>query len=350
MIHFCTLFNANYLTRGLALYESLEKVCPSFHLYVVAFDQECFDYLLQAKLPHLTPVSLSAFEDEQLLRIKPTRSAAEYCWTCTPSVILYCIDRYNLPFCIYVDADMIFYQNPQVILEEMGNRSILLTEHRYTPEYDQSKASGIYCVQFLYFKNNSDGRTALNWWRDRCIEWCYAREEEGKFGDQKYLDNWTSRFRGVHVMENPGGGIAPWNVQQFRCVRGNGDIRLINKQTSEVCPLVFFHFHGVKFFADNVVSYSGTLYEIDPDAKELLYMPYVETLLRLEKKVREEGIQFNVNGARDPSPSFSKTYFFFVKERLKQLRAGRISVSQFIDLRIKKHFHFRRLQDNEIVK
>lgn len=347
MIHFCTLFNSNYLTRGLALYESLEKVCPSFHLYVIAFDQESYNYLRQAQLPHLTPVSLSDFEDEQLLRIKPTRSAAEYCWTCTPSVVRYCIDHFRLPFCIYVDADLIFYQNPQVILDEMGDRSILLTEHRYTPEYDQSKASGIYCVQFLYFKNNPEGRTALEWWRERCIEWCYAREEEGKFGDQKYLDDWTSRFRGVHVMENAGGGIAPWNVQQFQCVRENGEIRLVNKQTGKISPLVFFHFHGVKFFSDKVVSYSGTLYELDPDVKKLLYRPYIEELQRLEMKVRAEGIQFNVNGARENSPSYSKTYFFFVKERLKQLRTGRISLSKFIDLRMKKHYHFTSLHGSE---
>jgi hypothetical protein len=204
MINFCTLFDSNYLSRGLALHASLRKVCASFHLYVLAFNEECYDYLSNAKLQNLTVISLSDFEDDELLKIKSTRSAAEYCWTCTPSIILFCIAKYNLPSCTYIDADMIFYHDPSILLEEMGQQSILLTEHKYTKDYDQSKKSGIYCVQFMCFKQTPDGMKALTWWRERCIEWCYARHEDGKFGDQKYLDDWPERFKGVHVLQNSG--------------------------------------------------------------------------------------------------------------------------------------------------
>ena len=33
------------------------------------------------------------------------------------------------------------------------------------------------------------GLKALKWWRDRCLEWCYARIEDGKFGDQFYIED-----------------------------------------------------------------------------------------------------------------------------------------------------------------
>jgi hypothetical protein len=182
----------------------------------------------------------------------------EYCWTCTPSIIKYCLKTYNLPSCTYLDADLYFFSNPAVLMEEMGDKSVLITEHRYTPEYDQSATSGIYCVQFMTFKNDDSGLTVLDWWRKACIAWCYARLEDGKFGDQKYLDDWPARFKGIHVLKNPGGGVAPWNVQQY-------DL------TQKKCELVFYHFHNVKFLQDNKVDLG--YYRLRKKDLAILYKP-----------------------------------------------------------------------------
>ena len=240
MINFCTLFDSNYLTRGLALNESLARVCPTYHLYVVAFDDNSYEYLLKACLPNLTPISLKEFEDEKLLAIKPSRSIAEYCWTCTSSVILYCIETFQLPSCTYLDADMIFYDDPFILIQEMRNESVLITEHRYTRDYDVSATHGKYCVQFMYFKNDQNGLTALRWWRDRCVEWCFSYLEDGKFGDQLYLNDWPERFPGVYVLQHPGGGLAPWNIQQYSPEQREGKIFISDKMKGGLYPVVFF--------------------------------------------------------------------------------------------------------------
>ena len=151
-LNFVTLFNSNYLSRGLVVYESLLKHCPDFHLYVIAFDDITFDYFQKHSRENLTVISLTQFEDEKLLAIKDTRSAGEYCWTCTASTVLYCINTFGLNHCVYIDADMCFYSNPQSLFDEWGNKSVLITEHRYTPEYDQSKISGTYCVECVGFR------------------------------------------------------------------------------------------------------------------------------------------------------------------------------------------------------
>jgi hypothetical protein len=255
-------------------------------------------------------------------------------------VILYCLKKFNLEACTYIDADMIFYSNPSVLLDEMGNDSILLTEHRYTAEYDQP--NGIYCVQFVCFKNDERGLRALNWWRERCLEWCYARLEDGKFGDQKYLDDWLDRFEGVHVLEHLGGGVAPWNVQQYS-IPDERPFRITETASGRSYPLVFFHFHGLKFYTNNVVSCSGSLYELDKDVKGKLYFPYIKRLQELERQMASEGFS-KTNGARSQAPGKWKFLFQFLKERLVLLKIGNISIGKLGFLNFRSHYHFHRLE------
>jgi hypothetical protein len=301
-INFCTLFNSAYLSRGIALYQSLIKHCVDFHLYVFAFDIDTYNYLTAQNLPHLTVISLKEFEDEQLLKIKPTRSAAEYCWTCTPSTILFTIEKFNLTNCTYIDADMLFYANPLVLIEEMGNKSILITEHRYTKEYNQSSTSGKYCVQFVTIKNNQQGLKVLKWWRDACIDWCYARHEDGKFGDQKYLDNWVRDFEGVHELQHLGGGVAPWNIQQYDFSINGNDIKLIEKNSRKEFNLVFFHFHGLRFYDGDIVLLTDTGYRVDNFVIKHIFFPYVKELMKIKKSIGKQGVFFNPNGSGGKSP------------------------------------------------
>ena len=45
-MNYCTYFDKNYLSRGLALYASLLKNHKSkFHLHIIAFDKFTFDFL-----------------------------------------------------------------------------------------------------------------------------------------------------------------------------------------------------------------------------------------------------------------------------------------------------------------
>ena len=248
MLNFCTLFDSGYLSRGLAMYESLNRHCKDFHLYVFAFNDECFSVLKSLYLANMTVISLPEFEDEELLKVKPTRSRGEYCWTCSSSTILYVLDNYDVDHCTYIDADLYFFASPQILLDEMDeSESVLITPHRYTPQYDQSEKTGIYCVQFVYFRNNQQGRKVLTWWRKACLEWCYNRFEDGRFGDQKYLDDWPERFEGVHVLQHLGGGVAPWNMQQYRFEQQGKEIIGIELETEKQFPLVFYHFHSLVF-------------------------------------------------------------------------------------------------------
>jgi hypothetical protein len=324
MLNYCTLFDSNYLARGLVTYESLIKNTEgAAHLYVFAFDDKCYDVLTKMALPHMTVVSLSEFEDEELLKVKPTRTRGEYCWTCTSSTIHYVISKLGKSNCIYIDADMFFYQNPKVLIDEMpADKHVLITEHRYTPQYDKSKQSGKYCVQFMYFDNTPQSLEVLTWWRERCLEWCYNRHEDGKFGDQKYLDDWTTRFACVHELKHLGGGLAPWNIQRFvfqsLTHKIFGKVKIQKGLNTEGLDfeVVFFHFHGVKLYTPNNYILAPKMYLLENNVKELFYFPYLQRIDEASQKVFAIDNSFDANGTQSQEQyqkDKNKGWFMYVK-------------------------------------
>ena len=154
MHYFCTLFDSNYLTRGLAMIESLNKHCPSYHIYVFPFDEKCYQILNKLKLKNVTLIRLKEFENEELLKIKSTRTKEEYCWTCVPSIISYSIKNFNLENCTYLDADIYFFSDPTILFEEINDNSVVITKHNFSEKYKYFIVNGIYNVQFMFFKNN----------------------------------------------------------------------------------------------------------------------------------------------------------------------------------------------------
>ncbi|MEW6470160.1 MAG: glycosyl transferase [Bacteroidota bacterium] len=322
MFNFCTLFDSFYLTRGLAMYRSLEKVCDNFHLYIFAFDDKSYELLNKLALRKATIIPLKEFEDDRLLAVKPGRSKAEYCWTCTPSTILYVIEKFGVPSCTYLDADLYFYQDPGVLFEEMGDRSILLTEHRYPPRFNRTASSGIYCVQFITFVNDKNGMEALRWWRDACIAWCYDRYEDGKFGDQKYLDDWLQRFKGVHVLQHLGGGLACWNVEQYPLISRKGNrILFRDKAANSEFEAIFYHFHHVRFFLNDIVDL-GWRHPTMP-VVEQLYAPYIIELQEIEREVKRVDPAFDI-----PLKKFTLIHNEGIRGKIKYLikMVGRYNV------------------------
>ena len=282
--NFCTLFDSYYLHKGLALYQSLVDLNEDFHLYIVAFDDECYEILTRLNLQQLTVVSLSVFETPELLEVKPIRNRAEYCWTSGPSMIYYFIKNYNLDHCTYLDADLMFLLSPKVVFDEIGDNSVAITEH--IPDGPEM-TTGKYCVQFVYFKNDEEGMKALTWWKDSCIDWCYAKYEDGKFGDQKYLDSFSVLFNKVHVIKHRGLGVAPWNAHLYD-FKEFGKIYFQNEESK----IIFFHFHGTKVNVfDNKIQIIIIDSDIDEFQEENVYFPYLKLLKNIYAKYLNYDIQ-----------------------------------------------------------
>ena len=276
MHHYVTLFDSNFLPQGLALYESLTCHASPFTLWVLCMDDKAKTILDRLSKPGIKAMAVSEFETVQLLEIKQQRSLVEYCWTLTPMAPKIVFDRdQSVERVTYLDADLFFLKDPEPIHQEFreSGKSVMITEHAFDSLNDRSAQSGRFCVQFMTFVRTKS-ETVRGWWEARCLDWCFARCEDGKFGDQKYLDDWPSRFlNDVHVLKQFGAIQAPWNARRFH--------------HSEA---IVWHFHALRMIANGKVRLHPS-YSIPKEVDERIYNPYVSILHAAVVEIGESVVQ-----------------------------------------------------------
>jgi hypothetical protein len=263
---YCTLFDVNFFPQGAAMLESLAGFCPDARLFVLAMDEEVGKLIDERFSSKVTIIFLHEIETADLLRIKPGRSRGEYCWTLTPFLPSFVLKSFpEVDSATYVDADVYFFKSPEPILQELyqADKTVLITDHGYDPQYDQSATSGKFCVQFVVFKRSESAQQVLDWWMSRCIEWCFARHEDGKFGDQKYLDVWPELFAcQVHIYSEPWNTLAPWNVEWWNS----------KKSDSLRNGPIMYHFHGLRIYRNQICCFLN--YKIKSAFAKGLYRSY----------------------------------------------------------------------------
>ena len=259
--HYVTLFDSAFLPQGLALHASMARHAGEFDLTVIAMDETVERVLDDMALPRVKVVPLREAETDELHRVKPSRSIAEYCWTITPFAADVVFSRTSAERVTYLDADLWFLGSPAPVFAEMesSGAAALITEHAYAPEYEQSDIYGRFCVQFMPFDRFAS-HAIRDTWQQQCLDWCYAEPDGGRFGDQKYLDDWPGQYGAdVHVLQNVSLLQAPWNAIRFL----PGDAAV-------------FHFHRLRIISADTV-YPG-LYRIPQEHIESVYRPYLRDL------------------------------------------------------------------------
>jgi len=161
-------------------------------------DRMAYEALTMLELPDVHPIALTDYErgDKELLEAKQNRTLIEYYFTCSPSLPLFILDNHrDVDLITYLDADLFFFADPTPVFDELGDRAIGIIGHRFPASLRGLERFGVYNVGWLSFRRNAHALACLRWWRERCLEWCFDRYEDGRFADQKYLDDWPSDFR-----------------------------------------------------------------------------------------------------------------------------------------------------------
>jgi hypothetical protein len=323
---YCTYFDHNYLSRGLALYHSLQRHAPGTRLWVLCLSEACHQALAVLKLPDLVPVRLADFEaaDPEVAATRAHRSAAEYYFTCTAAWMLFVLGHAaDAEWVTYLDGDLFFFASPEIVYDELQDAAVAIIPHRYTARLARLRKFGTYNVGWVGARNDQDGTAVIKWWRARSIEWCHDVVDEDRFADQGYLDSFFRLSPRVKVIENIGANLAPWNIGNYR-IDFSGTQVLIDA----VHPLVFFHFQGLRkgmrwFIFNSHRSYQAPF---SSEVRDHIYKPYIDELLAIEKSI-EPVLQ--VRQTR-PQPRSSVTG---IGQYLKsKARIARTRVFQLLDI------------------
>jgi len=267
-------------------------------------DDESYNLLTKMDMKHMFPVKLADIMTDELLEVQSRTTKGQFCWVCQPIICQYILNELKAYIVIYLEADSLFYADPEILLKELGDDSVSLVPHSFSPEFDNTETAGEYCVQFNAFKNNEFGHQVLNYWKENCFK--YSNKHLTTYPGQTNLDNWTSLFKEVRKILNPGAGVAPWNVNKYK-------VSVINNQLCvDNSPVVFYHFHQFGWHYNGALSLG--YYPFSNAVIKLIYGKYVKELRITENLVHQTDPKFNFRRYYPNETSFKTVSLHAIKK------------------------------------
>jgi hypothetical protein len=267
---FCTYFDSAYATKGWVCHYTLHRLSPSSRLFVLGFDDKVIAKAESLADKGVIPIRLSDIETycPDLLSIKGSRQLKEYYATMSPILPLFLFDRFGVETIFYTDADMAFWSEPEEVESVMGDKSLLVTDHGFEPP----RAGVRFNVGILGYRNDQNCREFLEWWRDRCLEWCcWVTLPDGRCCDQGYLNilhDQPDRFKGTLSCPQPGINLGPWGIGRHQITKNaEGKLIMDDKHT-----LVCYHYHEFRMTGPD--SYYPTGWQHTASDRRFVYEPY----------------------------------------------------------------------------
>ena len=275
--YICTYFDFNFLPRGLALYNSIKRFHNDFVFFVLAFDQETYDYLSNLQYKNLIPISFKTYNSNFNTNQEKYEDRKQYYFSATPNICLYILDNYpEVDLLLYLDADVFVFNSLNLLYDEVGDASIAFCSHRTHPVFKiVAKNHGKYNVGVNFFRNSKIAKTCLLDWKSDCENWYKGMPDYHLqyFSDQIFLDKWESKYSGIKIIKNIGVNAAPWNAVNYIFSENNEEFYVNDN------PLVIYHFSSVKKIKDkkwncNTIYYFATI----KNTLSKIYKTYIEEI------------------------------------------------------------------------
>lgn len=307
-----TICNVAYLPRALALSESvLDKA--GLKVQIIIFDQK-----RELNLDYEHSV-ISWLEDYQIPMYKQLAfkyDILEFATSLRAWFAIYFLQSNDKV--IYLDPDMLIYDNLNGILSDLDHYPIILTPHYTKPQnYNDVDSDlsimkfGAFNLGFFALKNVQESFDFLTWLSHRCYHLCFAESQFGLHTDQKWVSIAPCFFPNIHISFNLGYNVAYWNMHE-RTLSKNDHKYYIN----EKFPLIFFHFSSYNESHPNNLSKRSSL-QIDEQRIDIIELSneYSTILKKYDLKNIDKKYEFDYfSNGTIVTPTLRRAYASIVDE------------------------------------
>jgi len=307
-----TICNVAYLPRALALSESvLDKA--GLKVQIIIFDQK-----RELNLDYEHSV-ISWLEDYQIPMYKQLAfkyDILEFATSLRAWFAIYFLQSNDKV--IYLDPDMLIYDNLNGILSDLDHYPIILTPHYTKPQnYNDVDSDlsimkfGAFNLGFFALKNVQESFDFLTWLSHRCYHLCFAESQFGLHTDQKWVSIAPCFFPNIHISFNLGYNVAYWNMHE-RTLSKNDNKYYIN----EKFPLIFFHFSSYNESHPNNLSKMSSL-QIDEQRIDIIELSneYSTILKKYDLKNIDKKYEFDYfSNGTIVTPTLRRAYASIVDE------------------------------------
>jgi hypothetical protein len=240
---FVTYCTRDYILHALTSLESALEMHADSKANLI-----CVDYiqdLLHRKIKvheRIQLISLNEFPKTAKLysEFLQSRTKFESLISIKPELILeLCKSTPENEFVIYHDTDVIFFSSLDEYSGFKSYHSVYFFEHLYSSE-KENYPYGKYNAGLLVLRNDILTRKFLENWSRKCNEWCFLRVENGRYADQKYLEEFINHD---HVSAEICKAI---NLGMHYFDSGSKVRKMQHRIFIDNQALICFHFHGFK--------------------------------------------------------------------------------------------------------
>lgn len=160
----------------------------------------------------------------------------EYAVSIKSIFLQYINSFYSYDYLVYLDADLYFKRSlNDYLINNCDLSQVLLTPHNLVGHIKAdliNSRSGVFNTGLVGFPRHHE---LLNWWSDRCSDFCFLEPEDGLFVDQKWLDQAVALFDKVTVCRDGRLNVGYWNVEERQTILDD---------------IICYHFSGLDIYSD----------------------------------------------------------------------------------------------------